>query len=459
MIFRHNLLRKIVDLTKSNNNGEQNMSEFDVAIGINQDVINEALTAVYNSTYPSKPNLFADSEKIEDLKLQIEWDIQEPPAINFNPPEDVSQSLSEHFTKDDKLLKLSSEDKSALVAAASSATFGINIPKIFINLAVEGEQSQSVTLSANLVGRAEVDQNSAFNLILISAKVKLAETETILQGLLDKVLVPILIQQMKSLLGSIQIPPLTFEGITLSAPTILTEDGHLVALSNMSPKQSPVVTSSGTLWPKSKVFFIIGDNLKSAAINIGLTQIPIPGNLTPEDFKMDLGITTLKANVNLHLSTPDVSIKGNIIKAQCPVKGSASCYITTILGKIGFGYELYAEPNPEVTLAIDVTPQNELFVNFKEVTTFVILSHPSGNVAQWILSAATTPLLNLIGVTFVPLITTIFGDIKIPIFAIPDIPIDGEGISVKIHPKNLTIGDFNNKTLVSGDFEVSSIGA
>lgn len=434
------------------------MTDFDIAVGIDEGTINQALEAIYTSAYPMKPNLFTNAEKIDAIELQIEWDVQQAPSVSLNPPANAGKLISKLHSEDDikvKALELSMKELDVLAATVSVASFAMRFPKVSVTLKTGDKQPQSVPLSVDLVGRAEVNDNSTVSLVPITAEIKLTKEEPTLQGILDNVLVPILIRQVKSLLGSIYIPQLPIPGIALSAPVVFTEGGCLITLANMISQAPPTVPPPGTPWPKAATFVIAGNNLKSAVVNLGLSQIPIPGNLPNQNYSIDLGVTTFKATAGLRLQTPKVSIKGNNIQFEAEAIGNAGAKFTTFIKDIGVGFKLYAEPNPLVSLVVDVTAHNDIVITFKKVNTFVILAHPDSDPFHWVTGLALTPFVNWLGVTFVPLITTYVRNIRIPVFSLPDIPIHAAGVNINIHPKGLTIGDFNGKTLISGALEVS----
>ncbi|VVB70690.1 Uncharacterised protein [uncultured archaeon] len=426
------------------------MNEFDLALGIDQNTLNKAISAIYSKTHN---NIFMGSFGIDvhGITAAITWDISKPPMLDLNYSARADAVLPEIFGKLQIFKDISKESIVKTTASLKAATFSMIIPAITLTLKLPVGQP-SVTFSANVLCQAQINQNgqielAAIHLDLDTSKSKLDFLDQIINSLSDPVL-----HAANNALKGIHIPTINAEGITLGYPVAVVSGGRLIVLVNLASKGSPSPTTAS--WPNEAVFCLASKELINEVVRNNYNMGKIPHQVSDRGSK-DLGITTAYYNAALQVGAPNIGMAGADFLISLGLGGNVAAGFKTILGNFGLNYMAVIDPNPlscKVRLSVDSSRQ--LVVSIPSIPSAKVLLKPQGNVAETILSTLNAVQANIMSLILSTLLPRIIQSINVPVVKIPSIPVDIGNIHVKIQANNLRVGSFNGMALVAGNLEV-----
>lgn len=72
------------------------MTPFDVAVGLDEAAMSQAMAAVYRELYP---RVFTGSQRVEKAGLEfvVSWDVKAPPTVVLGPPPEGRHLLARHL--------------------------------------------------------------------------------------------------------------------------------------------------------------------------------------------------------------------------------------------------------------------------------------------------------------------------------------------------------------------------
>jgi hypothetical protein len=181
----------------------------------------------------------------------------------------------------------------------------------------------------------------------------------------------------------------------------------------------------------------------------------IPGTRFGKSGDVWIGIGTAKYGATAVVGSMDIGPGGGTnLSFRGAIVGNVNAGIKIGCTTFGVNYTLYALPEPRGTISLELSGTT-VRARTTHLETFVLLIKPDGNPIEWILSAMTTPLLQVITAAFSPLITKLFEGIAFDVWKIPSIPIDAAGIHLVVSPKDVHFASFAGMTSIEGTASIT----
>lgn len=426
------------------------MSEFDVAVGLDQPTMNAAAAVVYQKLYP---NIFTGSQQVEQsgIQLQVGWDVKAPPTFNLAPPQDGQAILEAHLADwAEATSDMRSRATEALSAAFSTSTFEMLFSNVALSVSGGGTSgTDQVSLTVYVQANSADGKMSLIPLKAVGTTQNPAD-----QWVLNNVILPQAMKMAGTLLSGVTLPPLQFSGISLTAPTMAVQQNHVVALANLAGSSAPTPPSDVT-WPQSSFFGLLSDNARYQVAVANTKNFSQHFNQSGE-----VGSSIGGAGYSADLYMYNLSIgmiPGNPTAYTFSVKasGNVQAHIKVACTKIGINYNLSTNTDPSGTIQLSIQNGNVVGATVTGLGNFVFILEPSGNPLEWILSAITDPIMQAVVAAFSPLITNAMKGISFQAWTIPSIPINIGNFNFTVTPQNLSLGNYQSLMAITGSAAIS----
>lgn len=297
--------------------------------------------------------------------------------------------------------------------------------------------------------QADISDKSKLELSVIKAEATI-KADPDLEWIVNNIVLPEVEDQINAaLLKGIDIPPLTFKGVTLATPVVALQSQTLLgfaALSTNGATQPPVPGSS---WPQGQVFVLASP----ATIDVALAAV-LAGTQKSGTAGTSIGPLSFSASYTIGVSDPDVGLKGgDQLSVGVDASGGGSVQAKLDLfwkPKVTLGLSITA--SPDVTAQVTIDGSNDVIIAFKTVNKFDVKIDIPGipswleKFASHIISFLTSQLAKFIGIFLTGL--------SFKVFSISPISIEEDGVSLQIDLKNLAVSTFTDvggvKTLSLG---------
>jgi hypothetical protein len=252
----------------------------------------------------------------------------------------------------------------------------------------------------------------------------------------------------------IDLPPLSFGDVALTAPVVTFTPTHAIAMANLggSPVPTPPYPEA---WPQSPFFVVLSDRAKLRVAQDGTAKLA--GQQFGNRGSVDIGIGTAQYGATAIINrvavsgaaqgAPDFGFIGDI-------GGNVHAGITIGCTTFGVNYTLYAQPNPQGVISLAIAGRS-VSARTSQLNTFVLLITPDGNPFEWLLSALTIPLLQVVAAAFSPLISQAFNGISFPVMDLPSVPIDMSGVHLVVTPADVHFATLGGLTTIEGQATIT----
>ena len=426
------------------------MSTFDAAIALSQDELNKASAVIYQKVFPQ---VFSGSKNVNQMGIEyVEWVISEAPQFNLSPASVQSAGAAvagslwqQHGSRAGSAVDVTQDDVHQLVSA-NLPTFEIDFPNVGVNLTPQNNGEPVVYQLSNVKASCYVQvSGSTISLVPQTVTCDPLQDPTD-QFFVNLIILPAVQSALQSLLSGLTIPPISFDGITLSTPSIAIVDGYIVAAVNLAAKGTPAPADAGS-WTSSGFSLLVSqDLLQTAAASQGKTfQDSGSGGSHAGGYDW---------SYSLSLVDPRVSISGTNLDITFSLAGSISATAYVLWIPIGLGFDAQAKPDPTAVCAL--VPQNgKVQIVTQSVSPFTVLVEPSGSipskVAGWIVEGIVQAIVGSLS----PLISQFLGGITITSIDIPTYTEKIVGISFTLAPTGLVLSNVNGYLALGGDLVVS----
>ncbi len=425
------------------------MGNFDMAVGIDGNTMDQGSTTLYQKLYPK---LFKGSQTItlEGIEFTVGWDVQSAPTFILSPPANAEALLRSH------LMGMAAHypvDSKAMVdtyfTAMGGSIFQMSMADVEMTVS-GGSNSGTDKVSVTIV----VEANSAGGKMTLNPiKATGKTTNPSDQSLLNKVILPQAMNMARTILSGINLPPLKFGSVQLTAPALIVSNNHIVALANLAGKSVPSAPFPSS-WPQQPFFALLSPEAKIEMAKMSTSYIN--GKQFGKSGKLGFKIGDLHYNANITMGNLTISDAGaTSIHFSTTGTGNVGAGIKIGCSNIGLNYDLYAKPGISGTISLSIVNGVDIQAETSNLDTFVLIMKPTGNPVEWILSAVTDPLLQVIAAAFSPLITKLFDGYKYNTGPLPSIPINVEGVSLTATPSGVSLSSYNGMMLASGNVTIS----
>ncbi len=423
---------------------------FDLAVGVDASAMDAGAQAVYKQLYPK---LFTGSQKVskEGVEFTVSWDVRAAPTFDLTPPAGGEQILSAHLALPgvDAHFPVAPEVvQQALVATLQDSVFQMKFDDMTMTVAGGGSSGTDPLKLVVYVHASSAGGKLSLDPLKAVATVSNPSDE----WFINQVILPDVLDKARQLLSSIDLPPLQYPGLSMTAPAMLVAEGHVIAMANLAGKSVPAPPFPSS-WPASSFFALLSEEAKLQVAQNNTRNLI--GKSFGKGGDINIGIGKVYYNASAHINSislnnaanNDLSFGGDIV-------GNVSAGIKIGCTKFGLNYDLYAKPNPTGTISLSISRGRHVAARTSHLNTFVLILKPTGSPIEWILSAVTDPLLQAVTAAFSPLISQAFNGISFDVWEIPNIPFQYEGISLTAVPSNVAISGFGGMMLISGNVTI-----
>jgi hypothetical protein len=274
---------------------------------------------------------------------------------------------------------------------------------------------------------------------------------------LQNVIIPQAGSVAAELLPGVKLPPLEFAGVKLTPPAVLITPKHGIVMAALEGKSVPVPPFPPN-WPASPFFALLSEDAKVHVARVATRNIA--GRSFGDGESVDIGIGIARYKANAFVSRLDLESGGagtRDLRFRGVIKGNVAAGVELwwLCLTIGVNYTLYAKPDPVGTISLELNG-TELSARTKQLDNFVLLVTPDGSVLEIILSALTTPLVQLVTAAFSPLITNLFRGIHFKVMSLPSVTIDVGGVHLVVRPADLRFTTFSSTMTIEGKASIGS---
>ena len=423
------------------------MAGFNVAVGMYESVFNQVLSQIYAAIYPYLlSNISIDVNEAGFSTIQI--DVKTTPTVTLQPSDEANAKIAtivDSFLQQNNVVDLPPSYKSALTAAATSATFIANFPDFMLHINYADGTPATTIDSASLVAHATVSTNgpdSELGFQLLTGAINIPDNR-ILNGLLNNALLLYLIEYLNDkILSPIKIPMLGINSLHVSVPRPVVEQSYFIAYSDLVPSTSLTSIATNPLpWPKDGIFIAADIPTLQAAAGIVFPLGPSEG------FNWEIFSGNVSAQVNLP-TISSISADGFI---SATITADARCQLTMktppFVPNITFGPSATAEAAATLTASV---ANNEV--------SLVLQGTPSLNFSfdwgipgsiNWFFTPYEAALEVALNDVLLPIIASKLDGVNIPIYEIPKVSIDyGGSNSINIQLDSAKASGLNDNILV-----------
>ncbi|MDW5594189.1 hypothetical protein VSS74_07575 [Conexibacter stalactiti] len=431
------------------------MSDADLVVGLDERTMNEVLARAYGQLYPK---LFRGSEHVarSGLEFDVGWDVTAAPTVVLAQPPNGEQLVRDHLAQNfTPPPGISAEQVAdAYVATLDGTTFQLVMRSVTFSIRGDGAEGST---NGTLTIFVQVDPSAgpiALRPLKAVGTVEHADDEWIL----NEVILPEAMRRAAEALAGVRPPALAFPGVPLTPPAVSVTRSHVLALANLAGKPTPVPPFADQ-WPAAPFFAVLSEEAKMAVARDGTRQIA--GREFGDRGSVNIGIGTAKYAATARVERMDLSpgTPGSTeFGFNGPITGNVNAGIEIGCTTFGVNYTLYAKPDPNGRISLELYDGRKVRARTTRVETFTLLLRPDGSPLEWILSALTTPLLFSLTAIFTPAFTKLFEGISFDVWELPSIPVDFDDVHLVVRPSDVRFGAFAGRTTIEGSVEIATRG-
>ena len=378
----------------------------------------------------------------------ISWDVKEAPTFDLTNVSEFRQQVVDHL----RLHKFKApggldhgDVADIFQQSAEPSSFNLTLPKVELSIG-DGSPIEAAFVVPCTINTAGGD------LTLQALKATFSTDappwdKLVIEGILNTI-----ITIANHLLCGVDIPQISFEGISLTAPAVSVQESRIVVFFNLDGKPQPDIVTLP--WPANPFFVYLSDDVKNAIVHAktkGASKTmskkgSVGSHVGGAGYHAEATVSDVRVSSSGR-GTPEYNLASN-------VSGGVSAKVKVACVPIGVHYKLYAKPNPTCTLHIGLKGTS-LSATTGSVNSFVIVLEPSGNVMEKILSAITDPILQAVSGAFSPLISHFLDGITFHLCTLPNIPISVHGHTITLSPSDMSLTSSNGYLAAVGNLKVS----
>ncbi|MEU9059814.1 hypothetical protein AB0D13_13360 [Streptomyces sp. NPDC048430] len=427
------------------------MTSYDIAVGLDEAAMSQAMAAVYHQLYP---DVFTGSQLVDKagLVFDVSWDVTAPPTVALGPPPEgrriVAQHLGAHLDPPPGVTVEQLVD--AYVTTLEHTTFRVVADDMTMTIQGGGEHA---TVPVKVVLYVQVDSFGP-HLRLRPLKATGTTGNPTDDWFLNNIILPEAIKVAQEFLPEIDLPPLTFAGVGLTAPAADVTPRHVVALAALAGRPVPTPPFPEN-WPQSPFFAVMSDEAKLAIGRAGVRSMV--GRTFGDSGKVNIGIGTAEYAATARIAAIDIRLADQgapQFAFNAAITGNVRAGITIGCTTFGLNYTLYAAPPPTGRIGLELSG-TRVSARTQHVNPFVLLLSPDGNPIEWLLSALTAPLLQTVTAVFSPLITKAFEGLAFPVTTLPSLTLDTSGVRLVVTPADVRFATFAGRTSIEGTARIT----
>ena len=294
------------------------MSNYDLLVGLNQDRLNLITQQAYASE-ALRQSLFvgAESGSYSGVSYSLNWQVASAPELSLREP--TSDEWRQAIKEDGKTV------------APQSSAFLVDIQKLSLKLKTDTEN-----LDTTIPVQAICTAGTHGNTLVISALaviVNLGNASALDRFVISRVLIPGILKMLNRALSGLQIPSISFAGISLTPPVVELRDKYLLAAFNLVKDGTPAIGDAQI--PSDSFFALLSNELVQSAVDY-----EVRSNIQGQQFNKSgsEGAAGFSANYHAWGKINGLSVKTTStptkLSADASISMSASAGIDTPLGVV-----------------------------------------------------------------------------------------------------------------------------
>jgi hypothetical protein len=420
------------------------VSGFDLAVGIDVTSANEASAAVYRQLYPQ---LFKGSTHVakEGLEFDVLWDVKAPPTVDFVPPPEPEAIVRDHLAAIEPPPGVTPEQLTeAYIETLTDTVFQLKMDQVTMTIKGDGgEGTDEITVTIFV---AVESVGGALDLRPLKA---IGTTDNVSdEWFLNHAILPEAMRLAAEGLRGIKLPALTFSGVALTPPAIKITPRHAIAIANLDGRPIPTPPFPDE-WPQSRFFAVMSDYAKLRVAQVATRGIP--GTRYGKSGSVDIGVGTASYEASAVVDAIDIGMAGGTeFGFRGRIRGNVNAGVKVGCTTFGVNYTLHTTPDPIGRIDLSIRGTTVHAATTPPLNPFILVITPNGSPAEWLLSALTAPLLQILAIAFSPLITRTFEGIGFDVWTIPSIPIEFRNVHLALTPTDVHFSSFGGQTAIEG---------
>jgi hypothetical protein len=244
------------------------MSNYDIAVGMDDTVFNNAMAQLYKEPGNSKYFNATEDVPVQDVgNVTISWDVKKTPVFVLSPPSPTDW--------DNALDSNGVSNKKAGKTMPKGNLFQLCFPEFKASYTTKGHPAPTGGTARNVYVYATLSVNCTDDVSCRIEAVNIDESDFTLwdKGIFNLGLLPQICSAANIMLQDLAVLPLSGEGYCIRQPLVQIQDSYLVVAAVLTSASSPTVDLSGVVWPQKSVFILLSPtivDIKMAPFATGL---------------------------------------------------------------------------------------------------------------------------------------------------------------------------------------------
>ena len=295
------------------------MSNYDLLVGMHQDRLNLIANQVYASDSLRK-SLFSGSESgnYSGTAYSLHWSVDAAPKLSLRTP--TTAEWSQAIKADGNTV------------APQSGAFIVELSKLSIKLTTNSTDNIDTTIPVTAICTATAD-GTTLSVKALAVIVNLSQATAFDQFIISKVLVPAILNMLNQVLAGVQIPQISFAGISLTPPVVEINNGYLLTAFNLVKDGTPSIGNAAL--PTDSFFMLLSNELVQSTVDYEVRT-----NIQGQKYSQTGSESAAGFSANYHvwgqIKSISVTTTSNPVKlhANASLTMSASAGIDTPVNKV-----------------------------------------------------------------------------------------------------------------------------
>ena len=295
------------------------MSNYDVAISMDQATLNRIVTSLF-ARPALRSKLFSGTQTatFAGVNATVGWEVQEAPVLNLQAP---APSMWQHAVKQD-----------GGTQPPSANAFVLHLPKLKVSRNVSTGGVQETVVPLDVICTAGL-ANNQLRYNALAVVVDLSSASAFDQAIYKAIIIPKVLQMASSILGNQHIPNLDFHGTQFGPVVLSIGNGRIAGVANLAGKPAPVNPSFDSI-PSLPFAVLLSQQVVQQVAQQGSQGLQ--GKTANTGGSQSFGIGDASYNASLRIDRVSVTVSGDLTVAHAAVQLAASASAgVSVLSTIG----------------------------------------------------------------------------------------------------------------------------
>ncbi|MFF8912852.1 hypothetical protein ACF08M_05865 [Streptomyces sp. NPDC015032] len=424
----------------------------DLMVGADVGLVNTVAKEVHRQLYPQH---FTGSQVIEDVGATVSWDVKKAPVFDLSPAEASEVDLRARFASGPADGGMTEDEVTEHVAALrnslSESTFQVRLNQVRVTVDTGDGKPVGEDVAVTVQVQATASDTGLFSLNPFRAAAD--APGKVDRTFLDRVVLPNVLDRVRTVLSGIALPAPQIPGLPLSVPIPVIRSQQAAAALNLPEHGMPKPPFPDS-WPSGPFFALLGHDTVERVTKMATAYLE--GKTFPARGQKDVGVGSAyyKAAISIHHVQCEVVWDNGqpAVLVHASVSGSGSAGINWWWGgSTDAFFDLHLEPDPTVTLALAMQGTT-LKATAVDMTSFGLKLVPTRNdivslIFSWVVDALSS--------TFGDLVRDALRGVEFEVGTFPAIPVDVAPVRLDVMPTDLVLARFGDALAIEGNLAVT----